>query len=113
MKEQTFERILVVDDEELMREMTQAFVLTMGYSCDAVSSGEEAMERLQREHFDMVVSDITMEGINGLEFMEKAKERFPQLGFIIMTAYTSEYSYTDIIKAGAIDYLAKPFEQAD
>ena len=113
MKEQTSERILVVDDEEPVRDMTLAYVLMMGYSCDAVSSAEEAMERLQREYFDMVVSDITMKGMDGLEFMEKAKETFPQLGFVIMTAYTSEYSYTDIIKAGAVDYLAKPFEQAE
>ncbi|MBW1796566.1 MAG: PAS domain S-box protein [Deltaproteobacteria bacterium] len=113
MKEQTSPRILVVDDDESVRKTTTRMILRMGYPRDAVSSGEEALEKLQRERFDIVVSDIAMEGMNGLEFMEKAKERSPQLDFIIMTGYTSEYSYTDIVKAGAIDYLAKPFERAE
>ena len=113
MKEQTSPRILVVDDDESVRKTTVAFILKMGYPCDAVSSGEEALERLQREHFDIVVSDIAMEGMNGLEFMKRAKERFPQLDFIIMTGYAAEYSYSHIIKAGAVDYLAKPFERAE
>jgi len=57
------------------------------------------LERLQREDFDIVISDIAMTGMNGLEFMNKAKERYPRLDFIIMTGYTSEYSYCNIIKA--------------
>ena len=113
MKEQAPQRILVVDDDEPGRKATTRMILKMAYPCDAVSSGEEALEKLQREHFDIVLSDIKMEGMTGLELMKRARQRFSQLDFIIMTGYTSEYSYTDIIKAGAIDYLAKPFERAE
>ena len=113
MKDQELQNILVVDDDEVVEEVTTSMIRRMGYSCAAVSSGEKALERLQRENFDIVISDIVMTGMNGVEFMNKAKERYPHLDFIIMTGYTSEYSYSNIIKAGAIDYLAKPFERAE
>ena len=113
MKDRPSQGILVVDDDELVRKATVALILKMGYACDAVSSGEKALARLQTEDFDIVLSDVVMNGMSGMEFMKRAKEGFPQSDFIIMTGYTSEYSYADIIKAGAIDYLAKPFEQAE
>ena len=113
MKDQKLQGILIVDDDEAVENVTTRMIRSMGYSCAAVSSGEEGLERLQREDFDIVLSDIAMSGMNGLEFMNKAKKRYPHLEFIIMTGYTSEYSYSSIIKAGAIDYLAKPFEQAE
>ena len=113
MKDRPSQRILVVVDDELVRKATVALILKMGYACDAVSSGEKALARLQTEDFDIVLSDIAVEGMNGLEFMKRARERFPELDFIMMTGDTSDYSYTDIIKAGAIDYLAKPFERAE
>ena len=113
MKDQELQGILIVDDDEAVEEVTTRMIRRMGYSCAAVSSGEKALENLQEENFDIVISDIAMTGMNGLEFMNKAKERYPHLDFIIMTGYTSEYSYSNIIKAGAIDYLAKPFEQAE
>jgi PAS domain S-box-containing protein len=113
MKDQEPQSILIVDDDKAVERATTRMISRMGYSCAGVSSGEEGLERLQREHFDIVLSDIAMTGMNGVEFMHKAKERYPDLDFIIMTGYASEYSYSSIIRAGAIDYLAKPFEQAE
>ncbi|NVM20887.1 MAG: response regulator [Desulfobacterales bacterium] len=110
MKARQLQKILIVDDDQQVRKATTRLIAWMGYPCFSVSSGEEALERLQTEHFDIAISDISMEGMNGLELMKEAKERFPQMDFIIMTGYASEYSYTEIIQAGAIDYIAKPFE---
>jgi CheY-like chemotaxis protein len=93
MKDQELQGILIVDDDKAVEEVTTLMIRRMGYACTAVSSGEKAMERLQKENFDIVLSDIEMTGMNGVEFMNKAKERYPHLGFIIMTGYTTEYSY--------------------
>jgi PAS domain S-box-containing protein len=113
MKEQEPQSILIVDDDEKVRNVTIRMVLKMGYPCLGASSGEEGLARLQREGVDIVISDIAMTGMNGVEFMNKAKERHPNIDFIIMTGYISDFSYTNIIKAGAIDYLAKPFDLAE
>ncbi|MDY6951913.1 MAG: response regulator [Thermodesulfobacteriota bacterium] len=113
MKDQEPQRVLIVDDDEQVRRMTARMVFNMGCPCLTVSSGEEGLARLAEGHFDIVLSDIAMEGMNGISFMKNARERYPHLDFIIMTAFTSEYSYSGIIDAGAIDYLAKPFEQAE
>jgi PAS domain S-box-containing protein len=113
MKDQEPQSILVVDDEEALAKLIGRIVRGMGHSCSVVSSGEEGLERLQRDEFDIVLSDISMTGMNGVEFMKKANESFPHLAFIIMTGYTSEHSYSSIIKAGAIDYLGKPFDRAE
>ena len=113
MKAQEPQRILIVDDDEQVRKITTHMVFNMGCPCLAVSSGEEGLARLAKGHFDIVLSDIAMEGINGISFMKQARERDPHLDFIIMTAFTSEHSYSNIIEAGAIDYLAKPFEAAE
>ena len=113
MKEQEPQSILIVDDDEKVRNVTIRMVLKMGYPCLGASSGEEGLARLQREGVDIVISDIAMTGISGVEFMNKAKEKHPNIDFIIMTGYISDFSYTNIIEAGAIDYLAKPFDLAE
>ena len=113
MKEQEQQSILVVDDDEAVAQLTRRMLHAMGHSCTVASGGKEALTRLQKDNFDIVLSDITMAGMNGLELMKKAKEKYPHLDFIIMTGYTSEYSYSSIVKAGAIDYVGKPFDQAE
>ncbi|HID29076.1 MAG TPA: response regulator, partial [Desulfobacterales bacterium] len=105
MKEKEPQSILVVDDDEAVAELTRRMLQAMGHSCTVVPGGKEGLGRLEKDNFDIVLSDITMTGMNGLEFMKNAKERYPHLDFIIMTGYTSEYSYSSIVKAGAIDYV--------
>ncbi len=102
--------VLIVDDEETVLAVTQEFLLRMGYVCDVALNAYQALEKLHKQHFDLVISDIVMEGKDGIELMQEAKRTYPQLDFIIMTGYASEYAYVDIINAGAADYMTKPFE---
>lgn len=103
-------RILVVDDEELYRAMLQKFLTKNGYACTIAGSSVEALSVLQQQPLDVVISDIIMEGMDGLQLMRQAKEHWPQLDFIIMTGYAERYSYCNIIDAGASDFIAKPFD---
>ena len=105
--------VLIVDDEETVLAVTQEFLLRMGYACDVALNAYQALEKLHKQHFDLVISDIVMEGKDGIELMQEAKRTYPQLDFIIMTGYASEYAYVDIINAGAADYMTKPFEMEE
>jgi two-component system sensor histidine kinase/response regulator len=105
--------VLVVDDEEMIRITVQTFLTRIGYECSTADGAAEAMARLEEGPFELVISDITMPGTDGVQFMRRAKETYPELSFIIMTGYGSEYAYVDIISAGASDYMAKPFEMRE
>ena len=103
-------KILLVDDEELYRDAIRDYLGRIHYECEAASSAEEALEKLERNHYDLVLSDIRMEGASGLELLRKARGRDPHLNFIIMTGHPDEYTYSEIIDSGASDFIAKPFQ---
>jgi DNA-binding NtrC family response regulator len=103
------QRILVVDDEEQYRELMQEVLLRAGYACEVVEDAFEALKKLEQDRFDLVISDIRMKGMDGLHLAQEARKRRPQLDFIIMTGHAAEYSYSDIINAGATDFITKPF----
>lgn len=104
-------RILIVDDEEDYRMVVHGLLqkINHAYSCDLVANGHEAMEAIIRGRYDLVISDIQMDGGTGIELMRAAKELYPKLDFIIMTGHAPEYEFSDIIDAGASDFIAKPF----
>jgi putative two-component system response regulator len=101
--------ILVVDDEDICKTFLQDYFQIMGYLFKGASSANEALEIISRDKIDLVVSDIKMKGGNGIDLMQEAHKNYPDIPFIIMTGYASDYSYEDIIDAGASDFLAKPF----
>jgi CheY-like chemotaxis protein len=98
-----------VDDDDMMRTTIQEVLDKTGYTCKTASDSFEALTILQKRRFDLVISDIVMLGMDGIQFMEKAKSSFPHLDFIIMTGYAYDYVYADIFDAGAADYIVKPF----
>lgn len=102
-------KILVVDDEESLRTLLANALSRAGFSLTQAEHAEAAMEFLETRSFDLVISDIAMPGMDGVELMKQIKSRTPQTDVIIMTGYGSEYSYVDIMDAGASDYLTKPF----
>jgi PAS domain S-box-containing protein len=102
--------ILVVEDEHDYRALMLQVLDKMGYSCLGASDADEAMEKIVQNHFDLVISDIRMKGKDGLQLTREALEAYPNLEFIIMTGHAADYSYSDIISAGAADFLSKPFE---
>ncbi len=105
--------ILLVDDEKMILQVLKEFLKKIGYSCTTTSNAYDAMKTLDTSHFDLVISDIKMEEMNGIELMKEANKKFPHLDFIMMTGHVSDYSYSDIISAGATDFLVKPFNMTE
>ena len=101
--------MLVVDDEKNMRLSLQTVLEDEGYAARAVESAEEALELLAREEFFMVITDARLGGMSGYEFLAKVRSQWPDLPVLMITAYATPKLAVEAIKAGAIDYLAKPF----
>ncbi len=105
--------ILVVDDDEMVRSAISVFLKKIGYLPKTAPNAFEALKILDKQPFDLVISDIVMPEKDGIKFMEEVKRSFHNLDFIILTGYASEYAYVDIIDAGATDYMTKPFEMEE
>src|SRR5208337_1465438 len=101
--------VLVVDDDDNIRRFLLNYLELISCAGKGAANGPEALKILARERIDLVVSDIKMEGMDGMELMQEAHQTHPQVPFIIMTGYEPEYSYEAIINAGASDFIAKPF----
>lgn len=102
-------RILVVDDERGMREFLEIMLLKDGFEVRTADSGKEALELFRTEKFDLVITDIRMKPINGLEVLKKCKALSPSTIVIIISAYASTETAVAAMKEGAYDYLPKPF----
>jgi DNA-binding NtrC family response regulator len=102
--------VLVVDDEKNMRLSLQTVLKDEGYAARAVESAEAALELLAHEEFFMVITDARLGGMTGYEFLKKLHAQNPDLPALMLTAYATPKLAVEAIKAGAIDYLAKPFE---
>ena len=104
------ERILIVDDEEGLRRLLVRVLVKSGHEAIAVSGGAEALRQVAAEPFDLVITDIKMPEMDGLELLRQLKDFDPALPVIVMTAYGTVESAVEALRAGAYDYLAKPFE---
>jgi DNA-binding NtrC family response regulator len=102
--------VLVVDDEKNMRLSLQTVLKDEGYAARAVESAEAALELLDREDFLMVITDARLGGMTGYELLKKIHAQKPDLPALMLTAYATPKLAVEAIKAGAMDYLAKPFE---
>jgi DNA-binding NtrC family response regulator len=103
-------RIMVIDDEESMCKFMQIMLKKEGYGVSSTQSGKEALEELRNSHYDLVIADLMMPEMNGLELLSKVKSIDPELNFIVMTAYASVDTAIEALKKGAFDYIAKPFK---
>lgn len=105
----TAARILVVDDEAVIREAMRRILETEGYQAEVAPSGHLALEKLQEEDFHLVISDLKMPGMNGMDVLKAIKILQPEVPVIIITGYSTIDSAVDAMKNGAFDYLSKPF----
>jgi len=105
--------ILVVDDEETVRTVLTQVLREDGYSICAAATGEQALELLERKSFSLVITDIKMPGISGMELLAIIKHRFPETQVIIITSHASLETTLEALRHGAYDYLFKPFEDLD
>ena len=103
-------KILIVDDELIMRESLAGWLERDGHVVQTAASGEEALEKINETHFNILLVDIKMEGISGLDVLRKVKESDPDAEVVMITAYGSIPSAIEAMKDGAFDYMLKPFD---
>jgi DNA-binding NtrC family response regulator len=107
------ERILIVDDEENLLPLFQRILQKEGYEVECASSGEEGLNKLGREWFDLVISDLSMPGMDGLELLKKGKATNPALPFIMLTGHGAVGTAVTAMKDGAYHYLIKPVDSQE
>lgn len=106
-------KILIVDDEKPIRESLKIILEEEGYKTDVAADGEEALAKIKEDNFDIIISDIKMPKLDGIQLLESATKISPDSFFIIMTAYASVKTAIDALRNGAYDYLIKPVEFDD
>jgi len=106
-------RVLIVDDEPSVAEVFQEFLASQGYTLSLAASGEEAVRRLAEFHPDMILTDLNLPGLSGLEVMRAAKAVDPEVCVVVVTGYASASTAIDALRQGAYDYVTKPFDLDD
>ena len=106
-------KILVVDDEQSLLSILSQVLNREGFHVTVAASGEEAWEKFQKDPVPLVIADIVMQGMTGIELLLKIKEQYPETQVIIMTSYASFETVTKALRHGAYDYLIKPFDDLD
>ena len=102
------ERLLIVEDEQTLRESLKRVFMREGYEVDTINNAESALKFLEGKFYDLIISDIILPGINGIEFLRKCKDQNPDQIVIIMTAYASLETAVEALRSGAYDYVMKP-----
>ena len=101
-------RILVVDDDESLRWVTQAQLQQSGYQVDAAANGKEALAKIQETPPDLVITDLMMPGMSGVELLKSIRADYPEIIVILVTAFGTVENAVEAMKAGAYDYITKP-----
>ena len=104
-------KILVVDDDNAMRDMVMAMLEDAGFSVCGADGADQALEHLSDCDFDVVISDIRMPGRSGIELLGEIREIRPETPIVMMTAFGSIDSAVEAMQAGAFDYVTKPFKR--
>jgi excisionase family DNA binding protein len=105
-------RVLVADDEESIREMLAQALALAEYEVRTVANGQEAVDALRTEPFHLLVTDLTMPGVDGLGLIREARRLCPRMPVVIITAYSTEAAAIEAINLGVSGYLTKPFKIA-
>jgi DNA-binding NtrC family response regulator len=110
MNQLSIARVLVVDDEEIARKNLDYILRKEGYTVVMAANGAEALKKMETSNFDVVVTDIMMENISGIDVLEKTKSKYPETEVVMVTAYPSRDSAMETLKKGTFRYIAKPFK---
>jgi two-component system, NtrC family, response regulator AtoC len=104
-------RVLLVDDDRALATVLQALIEQAGVACDSVPNADAALAALEREPYDVVITDLRMPGMDGMELLRRVNARFPDLPVIVITAHATVQLAVEAIRAGALDFLEKPFDR--
>jgi DNA-binding NtrC family response regulator len=108
-KRQNRHKLIIVDDEAVIREGMRRILSAEGYHVETSASGRTAIEKIQEQDFDVVITDLKMPGMDGIEVLKTIKILQPEVPVILITAYSTVSSAVEAMKNGAFDYIAKPF----
>ena len=100
--------ILIVDDDTAIKDSVEEYLTLLSYRVQSASSAEEALEKLETFYADVVLTDIMMHGMDGLELTRRVKDSY-DADVMVMTGYSADYSYEEAVKTGASDFIFKPF----
>jgi two-component system, NtrC family, response regulator PilR len=106
-------RILVVDDELSMREFLSILLEREGYEVSVAGSADEALRLMESALFDLVLSDVNMPGLSGIELLARIKEKSPETAVLMLTAFSTAEQAVEAMKLGAYDYVCKPFKNEE
>ena len=102
-------RILLVDDDPFIIEMLKSAMTALGHAFDTATDGEQAQTKLKQGDFTLVLTDLTMPRCDGMELLKHIREEYPGIEVIVITGHAEIHGYTDVIRAGASDFITKPF----
>ncbi|MCX5716770.1 MAG: response regulator, partial [Nitrospirae bacterium] len=103
-------KILVAEDEEITLNNIVETLQEEGYKIASSRNGADALQMIEKDHFDVLITDIKMPGISGIELLDKVREHHPETEVIIITGFGSISSAVEAMKKGAVDYITKPFD---
>lgn len=101
--------ILVVDDDPVVLDLLSTYVENLGYVPTSATDGIAAVEALEKASFNIVITDMIMPQMNGMQLLQHIRTHYPRTSVIVVTGYDRTFTYTDVIKAGASDFISKPF----
>ncbi|MFH1560433.1 MAG: response regulator [Chloroflexota bacterium] len=110
---QPVKKALIVDDEESMRYVLSSQLSKLGYECVTVSSGRDALDKAACQDFDLMMLDVKMPGMSGLEVLGKFRTDHPETCVVVLSALVDAVIAVEAIKRGADDYLTKPYHSID
>ena len=113
MAEEQKTKILLLDDEQIVLKRLMPSLEKAGYEVEAFSRSSEASNRIMEKEFDIVITDLKMEGLDGMEFLTQVKSRSPSTEVIVITGFATMETAKESFKKGVFDFLAKPFKLAE
>ena len=107
------ENLLIVDDDEGIGNVVTDLLSKLGFNVESVSSGKDALQELRDGGYTLLITDMNMPELDGIELIKIVKKENPDMNIIAMTGYDKDYTYMDVIHAGANDFIAKPFKHGE
>jgi DNA-binding NtrC family response regulator len=101
--------ILILDDEPIVGDRLKPALEKCGYTVETLTDSQEAIDRLARKRYDLLITDLKMSGPSGLDVLRFVKEQSPGTGVIVITGYATAEQAKESMKSGAVDFIAKPF----
>jgi len=105
--------VLIVDDEQFLRKILGRIISREGFSVDEATNGQQALDKMQSNNYDVVISDICMPSLNGIELLKEIKEHHQDTSVVLITGYAGEYTIDEMMTAGADYFISKPFKNIE